>query len=268
MNPGLAALAVAVVAGGIIAVSTRESRVAVLGLTLCAVTAPLIGDPLPELLPLAVRVIAAMLAGYLLWIAVRQNPPTRGSRLGWPVESLVAVAAGIAGFGAIRFVTGGDDPGDLPALLVERGPREALAAGTALAVTAAAPILVGRDVLRLGIGLSLGVLAAQLLRVGLAGNPSSLEHIVTAGLTVAVAAAVATLAAQALRSTGGLELSSTGRGAAGPRPEWHPDDPGSPGRAAEPPAEEDDPPTWPTSDRTRPPVTPRSGVGRRSVRGR
>jgi hypothetical protein len=267
VNPGLAALAVAVVAGGIIAVSTRESRVAVLGLTLSAVTAPLIGDPLPDLLPLAVRVVAAMLAGYLLWIAVRQNPPTRGSRLGWPVESLVAVAAGIAGFGAIRFVTGADDLGDLPALLVERGPREALAAGTALAVTAAAPILVGRDVLRLGIGLSLGVLAAQLLRVGLAGNPSSLEHIVTGGLTIAVAAAVATLAAQALRSTGGLDLSPTGRGPARPRPDWHPDGEARRGPSAAPPAAGDPPPGTAT-DRSRPAVTPRSGVGRRSVRGR
>jgi hypothetical protein len=69
MSPGLAALAVAVVAGGIIAVSSREARVAVLGLILAGVTAPLIGDPLPDPLALASRVIAMVLGGYLLWVA-------------------------------------------------------------------------------------------------------------------------------------------------------------------------------------------------------
>jgi len=272
MNPGLVALAVAVVAGGIVAVSSRESRVAVLGLTLAGVSAPLIGDPFPDPLALAVRVVATLLGGYLLWVALRGNPVTRGSRLGWPAEAMLAAAAGLAGYGAIRIVAasggGGGDAGPA-ALLVALGPREALAAGTALAALAIGPVLVGRDVLRLGMGLTLGVLAAQLVRVGLAGSPSALEQIVTGGLTVAVAAGVATLAVHALRSGGSLEVSGRRRAAAGPS---SPAGSGAPataapgaGPASAPPGDGDDPPVAPPR-----PVTsrPRSGVGRRSVPGR
>ena len=270
MNPGLAVLAVAVVAGGIIAVSSRESRVAVMGLTLAAVTAPLIGDPLPDPLPLAARVVAALLAGYLLWIALRTDPPTRGSRLGWPVEALIAAAAGAAGYGAIRIVTGGGGLGDGSGTgaLLELGPREALAAGTALGALALGPVLIGRDVLRLGIGLSLGVLAAQLVRLGLAGPPSALEHVVTAGLSVAISAAVATLAAQAIRSGGGLEVTGSPRAAAGPRAAAKPGASARRAGTGTGAGADDAPLEDPGPDATDRPVTPRSGVGRRSVPGR
>jgi hypothetical protein len=217
VNPLLLAAAIVVVAGGVIAVSSRESRPAILGLTLAAVAAPLVADPLPATLPLAARLVGAILGGFLLWVAVRGQPATRGSRLGWPVETLLAAAAAVAGFGAIGIVA----PGPAAAVLVgaERAviaPREALAAGFAAAALAIGPIFAGRDVLRLGTGLVLAVLAAQLVRVGLAGSPSGLEQIVTAGLTVVVAGTAATLAANAVRSGSGLEPTTAVRPAAGP----------------------------------------------------
>jgi hypothetical protein len=246
MSPGLAALAVAVVVGGIIAVSSREARVAVLGLILAGVTAPLIGDPLPDPLALASRVIAMVLGGYLLWVALRGVHATAGSPLGWPVETLIAAAAAIAGFGAIQlvFLAGprGLPGAEAPGALFLLGPREALAAGTALAVLGLAPVLVSRDVLRLGIGLTLGVVAAGLLRVGLAGSPTALEQVVMAGLGLAIAVGTATIARQAIRTGGGLEVGPEVRPAAAP---------GRPSGAE--PADH---------------VTPRSGTGRRSIPGR
>jgi hypothetical protein len=218
VNLLLAAAAVVVVAGGVVAVSWRESRTAIIGLTLAAVAAPLVADPLPDTLPLAARLVGAILGGFLLWVAVRGQPATRGSRLGWPVEALLATAAAVAGFGAIGIVA----PGPAAEVLVgaERAviaPREALAAGFATGALAIGPIFAGRDVLRLGTGLVLAVLAAQLVRVGLAGSPSGLEQIVTAGLTVVVAGTAATLAANAVRSGSGLEPSTAARPAASPR---------------------------------------------------
>jgi hypothetical protein len=182
VNLGLAALAVAVVAGGVVAVSSRETRAAVLGLTVAGITAPLLADPLPGPLPLAARLIAAVLAGYVLLISIRQRPMTRGSRLGWPVEALLAAAAAVAGLGAAGF---GGPAG---------GPAEAEAAAFALGALAIGPILRGADVFRLAMGLVLAVLAGSVGRVALAGTPSALDEIVVSGLTIVLATAVATIA--------------------------------------------------------------------------
>jgi hypothetical protein len=131
-------------------------------------------------------------------------------------------------------------------------PREALAAGFATGALAIGPIFAGRDVLRLGTGLVLAVLAAQLVRVGLAGSPSGLEQIVTAGLTVVVAGTAATLAANAVRSGSGLEPSTAARPAAGPR-----SGPDSPAGGGDDPGADEDVPRF----------GPRS-AGRRSLPGR
>jgi hypothetical protein len=178
----LAALAVVVVAGGVVAVSARETRAAVLGLTVSAVTVPLLADPLPGPLPLAARLLAAILAGYVLLISIRERPVTRGSRLGWPVEALLALCAAVAGLGAAGFA----GPAD--------GPPEAEAAAFALAALSIGPILRGADVFRLAIGLVLAILAAGLGSVALAGTPSPLDQIVVGGMTIVLAAAVATIA--------------------------------------------------------------------------
>jgi hypothetical protein len=193
VTPWLTALAVAVVAGGIVAVSAREARVAILGLTICGVTAPLLADPAPAPLPLAARLLAAILAGYLLWISTRQRPLTRGSRLGWPVEALLASAAAVAGLGAAGFAG--------PA----GGPPEAEAAAFALGALAVGPILRGADVFRLAIGLLLAVLGAGVGRVALAGTAVPLDQLVIAGLTIVLAAAVGTIAHSEARLGAGVQ---------------------------------------------------------------
>jgi hypothetical protein len=192
VTPWLAALAAAVVAGGVIAVSAHEARAAILGLTISGVTAPLLADPAPTTLPLAARLLAAILAGYLLWISVRQRPLTRGSRLGWPVEAMLAAAAAVAGLGAAGFAG--------PA----GGPPEAEAAAFALAALAIGPILRTADVFRLAIGLLLAVLGAGVGRVALAGTPVPLDNLVIAGLTIVLAAAVGAIARSEARIAGAL----------------------------------------------------------------
>jgi hypothetical protein len=193
VTPWLAALAVAVVAGGIVAVSAREARVAILGLTICGVTAPLLADPPPAPLPLAGRLLAAILAGYLLWISTRERPLTRGSRVGWPAEALLAAAAAVAGLGAAGFAG--------PA----GGPPEAEAAAFALGALAVGPILRASDIFRLAIGLLLAVLGAGVGRVALAGTAVPLDQLVIAGLTIVLAAAVGTIARNEARLGAGIQ---------------------------------------------------------------
>ena len=77
------------------------------------------------------------------------------------------------------------------------GPDAASAVGFGLAALAIAPILTGRDVIRVGIGLSLLLQGALLVRVGLGGTPSTLEQLVTAGATAALGGAIAILATTA-----------------------------------------------------------------------
>jgi hypothetical protein len=195
VNFALAALAVAVVGCGVIAVSAHESRVAVLGLVLCALLAPLIGTQLPAPLVLSARLVAAILSGYVLWVAVRQQPATQGSRIGWPAEAVAAAAAGVAGYAAAGFIG--------PAA----GPREAEAVAFALGYLALAPLLVDRDVLRLAVGLVLVVLAGSMARLAVQGAASELEQLVLSGITVAVSGAAATSAAHAVRVGRNFELS-------------------------------------------------------------
>ena len=203
MNPALAVIGVAVLAGAVVAVAAREGRVTVLGLALALIAAPLVVAPPPAVLPLAGRLVAAILAGYLLWVAVRHAPAhgrTHGSRLGWPVESLIAGAAATVGFGI-----GGTGT----------GVPEAMAVGLALTAVAIPPLVRG-DALQVGVGAMLLVTAVEVLRVGVAGPPSPLEHVVASGLLVAVAAGVAKLVDAAVATGASLELGERGPGAARP----------------------------------------------------
>ena len=198
MNPALAGVALAVIVGAIIAVSARDARTAVLGLAITMVGAPVIADPIAATTGIAARVIAAVLAVYLLWMAVRAgDAPTGGSRLGWAAEGALAAAATIVGF---------DQHGLGAAGL---GPAIAQAAGFALAALAVAPLVTGRDVIRVGLGLLLLIQGALLVAVGLDGTPSALEQIVTAGLIVGLGGAVAVLATAAKRDgTEGFALTA------------------------------------------------------------
>jgi hypothetical protein len=182
MNPAFAAVAAAVLAGAVVAVSVRGGRVSVVGLAVALVFAPLLADPVGTPLAIAARLAGGVLAAYLLWIAVRDGGTTGGSRIGWPAEALLASAAFVVGMGTHGLGA------------TALGPAVAQAAGFALAALAIVPVATGRDVLRIGIGLFVLLQAALLVRVGLDGNPSELEQLVTAGLLAALGGSVAALA--------------------------------------------------------------------------
>jgi hypothetical protein len=192
MNLLLAGLTAAVVAGAVVAVSARETRASLLGLLVTMLAAGPIADPLPGPLPFAARIAAALLAAQLISISIRGlDRPTAGSRLGWPVEALAAVAAGVVGYGTHGL--------GAPAL----GPALASAAGFAVGILAAAPLVTSRDVYRLGTGVMLLLTGGLLVRAGLGGTPSELEQLVTCGLIVGVAGAVAVIVRGAREATGG-----------------------------------------------------------------
>lgn len=220
MNPLLAVVAMAVVAGAVVAVSLRETRVVVLGLTILAIATPFLADPVAEPIGLAARVLAAILGGELLWIAVRDGRDrggggalTGGSRIGWPTEVLLAASGAVVGFAAHGLgATAG-------------GPALASAAGFAVATLAVLPMLTGRDLLRLGVGLVLLLHAGLLVRTALGGTPVVLEQLVTAGLVAALGGALAALI-MAARSDGqgGLDLSIELGGRRQREPDAHPMD--------------------------------------------
>lgn len=218
MNPLLAGVALAVIAGAVVAVAARDTRTVLLGLAVALVGTPLIADPLAAPLGLAARFLGAILAAYLLWIVTRERPdlgiisaPTGGSRIGWPAEILLAGGAAVVGFAAHGL---GAPAG---------GPALASAAGFALAALAVAPVVTGRDVIRVGSGLLLLIDAALLVRNGLGGTPGPLEQLLTAAMLVVLAGAVAALAADAETDAGGgFAFSADDRSRARHEPDAHP----------------------------------------------
>lgn len=215
MNPALAGVALAVVLGAVVAASARNARTAVLGLVLSLIGGAFLADPLPGSTGLAARLIGSVLGGYLLWIAARGvDARTGGSRLGWPVELLIAAGAVAVGYGSHGL--------GAPAL----GPALAQAAGFGMIALAVSPTLNGRDILRVGIGLVLLVGGTILVRTALGGTPDPLEQLVTAGL-LAILGGVVAVTATAARADGigGFELGP----AAGERlrrpPDAHPAEP-------------------------------------------
>lgn len=186
MNPALAGVALAVLLGAVVGASARTTRTAVLGLILAMVGASFLAEPLPDSLGLAARLVGTLLAGYLLWIAGRDpDARTGGSRLGWPAELLVATAAAVVGYGSHGL--------GAPA----NGPALAQAAGFALAALAVAPIVNGRDVIRIGLGAIMLITGGILVRTGLGGTPGNLEQLMTAGLVAVVGGVVAAMAVAA-----------------------------------------------------------------------
>ena len=98
MNPALAAIAIAILAGAIGAVFVRDARIAILSLAVVLLIAPFLADPIAPASGLVARLLGAVLATYLVWIAVRDGAfQTGGSRLGWPADANVARTLGIIG---------------------------------------------------------------------------------------------------------------------------------------------------------------------------
>ena len=197
MNPALAGVALAVVIGAVVAASAHRARTAILGLIVTLVGAAAVADPPAEALGLAARLVGALLAGYLLWIATRgHNVRTAGSRVGWPTEAFVAAAAAVVGYGSHGL--------GAPAA----GPALASAVGFALAAVAVLPVVTGRDILRVGLGLALLLSGALLVRTGIGGTPDAFEEVLTAILIATLGGAVAVLASAAQSDgPGGFEMS-------------------------------------------------------------
>ncbi len=218
MNPILAAIAIVVAAGTVVTVASRDARMTLLGLAVVLIGSAVLADPVPAPLGLAARFVGAILATYLLWVVARDHPragtaavSTGGSRIGWPAEALLAVAALVVGFAAHGL--------GAPAL----GPPFASAAGFAVAALAIAPTVTGRDVLRVGLGALLLVDAGFLVRAALGGTPGEFEQLITTGTLVVLAGTVATLAGSARADgTGGFGFSLEGRGRRHREPDAHP----------------------------------------------
>lgn len=215
MNPALGGVALAVVLGGVIAVSARNARTSTLGLLVALVGSAFIAAPLPDSLGLGARIVGTVLGGYLLWIAGRGvDARTGGSRLGWPAELLVGAAGGAVGFGSHGL--GAPAP----------GPAEAMAAGVALAALSVAPLLNGRDVMRIGTGILLLVGGAVLVRTALGGTPGPLEQLVTATLFASLGGAVAVVAMAARTAeVAGFDLAPGIGERPGRPPDAHPIEP-------------------------------------------
>jgi len=196
VNLALAAITAVVVGGAVVAVTARDARATLLGLLVVLLGSAVLADPLPGPLPIAARMASAFLACRLIAVAIRGDGVlTSGSLLGWPVDVLAAVAALLVGVGTHGL-------GATPA-----GPVTAQAAGFAVGVLAVAPIVSGRDVLRLGVGAMLLLVAASLVRVGLAGTPSDLEELVESGLVIGLGGAIAIIVGGARAASGDLVIS-------------------------------------------------------------
>lgn len=193
MNPTLAGVALAVTAGAVIAVSAREARAACIGLALALGLGPLLADPLPGPAVLGARVVTGILVVYLLR-AVTAGTDVRGlgSRIGWPAEAMLAVAAGIAGIAIAGTLTslqpGSSGPAGGP-LDVLTSSAVTLAAGLAAIAVGLTPAFLAGNPLRTVIGLLLVLLGVVLTRTGIAGPPGELEQLGVDGLLLAVGAA-------------------------------------------------------------------------------
>jgi hypothetical protein len=203
VNPILALIALVVVAGAVVAISSRDPRATILGLAVVLIGSAVLAEPVPAPLGLATRFVGAILAADLLWIVTRDRPrtpvpsaSTEGSRIGWPAETLVALGAFVVGYAAHGL--------GAPAM----GPALASAAGFSVAAVALTPTLTGRDVARVGLGCLLLIDAGLLVRTALGGTPGDFEQLITSAMLVVLAGTLAALAAAARADgSGGFALS-------------------------------------------------------------
>lgn len=217
MTPVLILLAALVAAGGALAVAAREPRLAALGAIVALVGSAYVADPLPGSLALGARLAGTVLAGLLIWIALRRAPATLSPRaIGLPGAGAVAIAAFSAGWlaastlGTALATGSGDGPsaGALATALAAGSlvPRAALAAAFALVVMAAAPVILARDLLRMGLGLLLLIAAAGLVRNALGVDAGAPAELALAVLLALAGAGVAAVVAAGLLATGDLDL--------------------------------------------------------------
>jgi hypothetical protein len=166
--------------------------VAAFGLALALILAPAVSSPLPGLLPLAFRIVAALLAAFLVYLAVRSTTRRVGpTPLGGTPEAVFVLLA---------FTLG---------LLASPGRAEAplLAASLATGVAGADMLAFAKDPLRLGAGGMLGLLAAGMAAAWMAGTAGDLAQVALGSAILAAAAAGAWLSIMTFKVRGELDLS-------------------------------------------------------------
>jgi hypothetical protein len=178
--PLVALLGAVVVCGGsALSAGTADRRLAILGLAVALVAAPLIGTRAPDLLSLAFREVAALTGTYLLWISSGGGRPSEHREDGPLFPAMFVILAFV---GALILA---------PALGPNRGPIAGLAAAAAAAMAALALTVRATDLLTGGLSAIMLLLAASLATTGLAGTAGALEHAVTGAALLAVTAAAA-----------------------------------------------------------------------------
>jgi hypothetical protein len=217
VTPVLVLLAALVASGGALAVSAREPRLAALGTLVALVGSAYVEDPLPGPLSLGARLAGTVLAGYLVWIALRRAPsPLRAGGFRVPGAFAIAVAAFAAGWltatalGPALGLGHGEGPSTsgAAASLAAGSPVSCAALGAAFALVAlaAGPVLLARDVLRLGLALMLLIAAADLAGNALGMGADAPADLAIAVLTALAGAAVAAVVTASIRATGDLDL--------------------------------------------------------------
>jgi hypothetical protein len=216
MNIALVAIVLAIGAGAVLAVSTRDGAASAIGLAVALLGAALLSDPLPSPAVLGVRVVGALLVATMIRSAMRTGP-RQPSPLGWPSEALLATAGAVAGLGLsvalASAAAAGGGPVSIPGV-GDGGPVAPVdgggaavtamalitAAGTSLLVLGVAPLVHGQPGPRRAIGLVLVTQAVLLLRIGVAGPAGELEEIAREALLVVAGATGAALASAAAGS--------------------------------------------------------------------
>ena len=172
--------AVVAVAGAILTIAARDSRLVAAGLFVTMVATPLVSSPEPTAAVLAFRFVGALLVAYLLWATTRSGSiDSEGSGLGIPAETIATIAAFCVGWFAMP-------------VQPLAGPLAAQAAGFALVVVALGP-LAGRNVLRIGAAIALLALGISLLMEAWTAPATSLDQIVLTALLVGIVGATSLL---------------------------------------------------------------------------
>jgi hypothetical protein len=220
VNPALTAVALAVGAGAIVAVSSRDPRAALIGLAAVLVGSAFLVDPLPGPAVLGVRIVGGLLCLTIIRLAiVPGSPEPASSPLGWPAEAFLAVAAAVGGGGvAVSLAAaagpgaaiGGSDAGSVAALA---SAILITSTATALLAVGATPAAIGGRGIRRTVGVVLVAVAVVLLRIGFAGAPDDLEQIAIAGLLVGCSIGGVALAQAAVpRPAAGRPVGTAGDG--------------------------------------------------------
>lgn len=218
MIPVLLAAGLGVIAGGGLAVGAAGLTGALAGLLGLLIVAPLVADPMPSLLSLAVRLVGALLTVELLWIATHRAPDLRRPLpLGLPAVLLAGLGGGIVGLALPAGAPLGGGAGAaggagsvLPVLGTLLGDVDLAAitraAALGLAIVGLAAVLGRGPLVSVAIGAAVLLTGAEILVVGALGPRTPLEHLLIAVTQVAIAGA-----ALAIASTGPVGPPLAGR---------------------------------------------------------